>query len=103
MFATNAESVNVWKETGKGVFVFDHTERIRKGTMERVIIRAFGLPIDKAVEIVGRVGVNNMLKDQINGDDIIVRAGDCAVFLTTKNRKSIGIDVWKPRMTSQQQ
>lgn len=30
MFATNAESVNVWKEVEKGVYVFDHTERIRK-------------------------------------------------------------------------
>lgn len=39
MFATNAESVNVWKETEKGVFVFDHTERIRKGTMGSAAIQ----------------------------------------------------------------
>lgn len=66
--------------------------------MNRVIIRAYGLTIDKAVEIVGRVGVGNMLKDQIDGDDIIVAGGDCAISLTTKNRKSIGIDVWKPKI-----
>ena len=30
MFATNAESVNVWKEVEKGVYVYDHTESIRK-------------------------------------------------------------------------
>lgn len=34
MFATNAESVNVWKEAEKGLFVFDHTEHIRKGTTD---------------------------------------------------------------------
>lgn len=67
--------------------------------MNRVIIRAYGLTIDKAVEIVGRVGVGNMLKDQIDGDDIIVAGGDYAISLTTKNRKSIGIDVWKPKIT----
>lgn len=67
--------------------------------MNRVIIRAYGLTIDKAVEIVGRVGVGNMLKDQIDGDDIIVAGGDCVISLTTKNRKSIGIDVWKPKIT----
>lgn len=30
MFATNAESVNVWKEAEKGVFVFDHKENLGK-------------------------------------------------------------------------
>lgn len=67
--------------------------------MNRVIIRAYGLTIDKAVEIVGRVGIDNMLKDQIDGDDLIVAGGDYAICLTTKNRKSIGIDVWKPKNT----
>lgn len=67
--------------------------------MNRVIIRAYGLTIDKAVEIVGRVGIDNMLKAQIDGDDLIFSGGDCAICLTTKNRKSIGIDVWKPKNT----
>lgn len=98
MFATNAESVNVWKEAGKGVFAFDHTERIRKGTMERVIIRAYGLPIDKAIEIADMVGVSSLLKDQIDGDDVVDKVGNYLVRLTTKNRNSIGIDVWKPKV-----
>ena len=65
--------------------------------MERAIIRAYGLPVDKAVKIVAQVGVDNMLKNQIDGDDSIVGFQDCAIYLTTKNRKSIGIDVWKPK------
>lgn len=64
---------------------------------ERLIIRAYGMPIDKAVEIVDMVGVRNLLKEQIDGDDVIDKVGDCLVYLTTKNRTSIGIDVWKPK------
>lgn len=66
--------------------------------MKRVIIRAYGLPADKAVKIVAMVGVDNMLKNQIDGDDAIVGFEDCMVYLTTKNRKSIGIDVYKPKV-----
>lgn len=98
MFATSAESANVWKEAGKGVFVFDHTERIRKGTMERVIIRAYGVPVDKALELVGMVGVSSLIKNQIDGDDVIDKVGSYLIRLTTKNRNSIGIDVWKPKV-----
>lgn len=36
--------------------------------MNRVIIRAYDLPVDKAVEIIGMVGVSSLLKDQIDGD-----------------------------------
>jgi DNA-binding protein len=68
--------------------------------MNKVIIRAYGLTIDKAVEIVGRVGVGNILKDQIDDDDFIVATDDCAIHLTTKNRRSIVIDVVKPKITS---
>lgn len=66
--------------------------------MERVIIRAYGLPVDKAVKIVAMVGVDNMLKNQIDGDDSLVGFEDSMIYLTTKNRKSIGIDVWKPEV-----
>lgn len=31
MFATNAESVNVWKEVGKDTFAFSHKEHLGKG------------------------------------------------------------------------
>lgn len=67
-------------------------------SMERVIIRAYGLPVDKAVKIVAMVGVDNMLKNQIDRDDSIVGFEDCMIYLTTKNRNSIGIDVWKPKV-----
>lgn len=30
MFATNAESVNVWKEVGKDTFTFSHKENLGK-------------------------------------------------------------------------
>ena len=66
---------------------------------ERLIIRAYGLPIDKAVEIVNMIGVSSLLKDQIEGDDVIDKVGSYLVYLTTKNRTSIGIDVWKPKNT----
>lgn len=65
--------------------------------MERVIIRAYDTPIDKAVELVGMVGVSSLLKDQIDGDDVVDKVGDYLIRLTTKNRNSIGIDVWKPK------
>ena len=62
-----------------------------------MIIKAYGLPIDKAVELVGMVGVSSLLKEQIDGDDVIDKVGNYLICLTTKNRKSIGIDVWKPK------
>ena len=68
---------------------------------QTIIIRAYGLMIDKAVEIVDQVGVASLLKDQIDGDDVIVKIGNYLVRLTTKNRKSIGIDVWKPERTEE--
>lgn len=67
----------------------------------RVIIRAYGLTIDKAVEIVEQVGVSSLLADQIGGDDVIEKIGSSLVRLTTKNRKSIGIDVWRPERTEE--
>lgn len=66
--------------------------------MERVIIRAYDTPIDKAVELVGMVGVSSLLKDQIDGGDVVEKIGNYLVHLTTKNRNSIGIDVWKPKV-----
>ena len=66
--------------------------------MERVIIRAYNLPVDKAVEIVQMVGVSSLLKDQIDGGDVVDKIGNYLVRLTTKNRNSIGIDVWKPNV-----
>ena len=65
--------------------------------MKRLIIMAHGVTIDKAIEIVELIGVGNLLKDQIDDDDIIVETGDYTIRLTTKKRKSIGIDVWKPK------
>lgn len=66
--------------------------------MERVIIRAYGLPLDKAVEIVQMVGVSSLLKDQIDGGDVVDKIGNYLVRLTTKNRNSISIAVWKPQV-----
>lgn len=53
---------------------------------------------DKAIEIVDMVGVSSLLKDQIDGDDAVDKVGNYLVRLTTKNRKSIRIDVCKPEV-----
>lgn len=47
MFATNAESVNVWKEVGKDTFAFSHKENLGKLKNGEIHVLQDGKPRNK--------------------------------------------------------
>lgn len=62
---------------------------------QKLIIHAINVPLETAVSVLNDVNIEKLESEQIDDDGVIVSEGAYMVYMETKRRKSVRVDVWR--------
>lgn len=62
---------------------------------QKLIIYAYNIPLGTAVSVLNAVNIEKLKSEQINDDCIITSTDKHMVYMETKRRKSVRVDIWR--------
>lgn len=64
-------------------------------TKQKLIIYAYNIPLGTAVSVLNAVNIEKLKSEQIDDDCVIASTEKHIVYMETKRRKSIRVDIWR--------
>lgn len=62
---------------------------------QKLIIYAYDIPLGTAVSVLNAANIEKLKSKQIDDDPIIASTDKHMVYLETKRRKSVRVDIWR--------